>query len=99
MVVVECFIDAYRTLGYEPCDSEVVEKGFEKIALYVQVNGSPTHVARQLPNGIWTSKLGRSFDIEHPFVDQWERIVCMPGYRRFDLKPYGRIDVFLKRPV
>ena len=25
----------------------------------------PTHAARQLPNGWWTSKLGPSFDIEH----------------------------------
>ncbi|MCY7407984.1 MAG: hypothetical protein LH631_11575, partial [Alkalinema sp. CAN_BIN05] len=25
----------------------------------------PQHVARQLPNGLWTSKLGRLEDIEH----------------------------------
>ena len=28
-----------------------------------------THAARQLPNGKWTSKLGRDIDIEHDSVD------------------------------
>jgi hypothetical protein len=28
-------------------------------------DGEPTHAARQLPNGKWTSKLGRWQDIEH----------------------------------
>ncbi len=51
-------------LGYEPCDSDAPESGFTKIALY----GSTlfyTHAARQLPNGLWTSKLGKLEDIEH----------------------------------
>ena len=98
-VTVDCFIDAYRTLGYEPCNNEVAEKGFDKVALYVQSDGSPTHASRQLPNGMWTSKLGRWFDIKHPFVTQWERIVCMPGNLSLDLRKYGRVEAFLKRPV
>jgi hypothetical protein len=28
-------------------------------------DGEPTHAARQLPNGKWTSKLGRWQDIEY----------------------------------
>lgn len=56
---------AFRTLGFEDCENdEQLEPGYEKVALY----GSMlfyTHAARQLPDGRWTSKLGRSEDIEH----------------------------------
>jgi hypothetical protein len=38
--------------------------GREKVALYA-VDAVPTHAARQLPNGWWTSKLGPNVDIEH----------------------------------
>jgi hypothetical protein len=64
---VEAFIQAYRTLGYEICDSPALEPGVEKIAIYVnnRVDREPTHAARQLPSGKWTSKLGRAEDIEH----------------------------------
>ena len=59
----------FRTLGYESCGTEVsLEPGFVKVALY----GSGllyTHAARQLPNGKWTSKLGRGEDIEHDAPD------------------------------
>ena len=55
----------FRSLGYGDCGMDVsLEVGFEKVALF----GSSlyyTHAARQLPNGKWTSKLGRAEDIEH----------------------------------
>ncbi len=60
--------DAFRSLGYEPCADGCVEPGFEKVALY----GSGfvyTHAARQLPDGRWTSKLGKAEDIEHDKPD------------------------------
>ena len=31
-----------------------LEPGFEKIALYADNSGKPTHAARQLDNGRWT---------------------------------------------
>lgn len=62
---LEAFVQAYRTLGYEPCDSAAVEFGVEKIAVYVDDLREPKHAARQLPSGKWTSKLGRGEDIEH----------------------------------
>jgi hypothetical protein len=33
------------------------------------VDGTPTHAARQLPDGTWTSKLGISEDIQHALDD------------------------------
>jgi hypothetical protein len=41
-----------------------VGTGYLKVALY-ESNGFYTHAARQLPDGRWTSKLGKAEDIEH----------------------------------
>jgi len=61
---VAAFVAAFSTLGYMPCSGHVSERGFEKVALFALAE-LPTHAARQLPNGRWTSKLGMSEDIEH----------------------------------
>jgi hypothetical protein len=57
-------VDVFESLGYEVSDNEDLEEGFEKVALYGDLNGF-THAARQLPGGSWTSKLGPLEDIEH----------------------------------
>lgn len=57
------FVEAFQTLGYEPCESADLEQEYEKVALYA--DGFPTHAARQLADGAWTSKLGSEEDIEH----------------------------------
>jgi len=62
------FLAAFATLGYAPCASADPEPGVVKIALYA-VAGTPTHAARQLPDGRWTSKLGPSIDITHTTLD------------------------------
>jgi hypothetical protein len=65
---IEILVEAFGSLGYEPCAVADFETGVEKVALY----GSSlfyTHAARQLPNGKWTSKLGRDVDIEHDTPD------------------------------
>lgn len=65
-VDVAAFIKAFAQLGYELCESADFEKGYRKIALYVTPNTTEcTHAARQLSNGKWTSKLGKSHDIQH----------------------------------
>jgi hypothetical protein len=64
-VTIEAFVEAYRSLGFEPCRSRRLEQGFEKVAIYADASGAPTHAARQLPDGRWTSKLGQYEDIEH----------------------------------
>ncbi len=61
---VEAFLTMFATQRYSSCSSVDVEAGVEKIALYT-ADSIPTHAARQLANGWWTSKLGPSFDIEH----------------------------------
>ncbi len=73
--------------GFVDCTSETLEDGFEKIAIYVDDGGLPQHVARQLPKGLWTSKLGDDCDLEH------NTLRALEGER------YGTAKYFMKRPV
>jgi hypothetical protein len=59
------FIAAFETIGYEVCDNPSMETGFVKIAIYGDAQNVPRHVARQLANGEWTSKIGQYEDIQH----------------------------------
>jgi hypothetical protein len=52
------FIKAFQILGFITCEGPAFEPGVEKIAIFVGRLGTPTHAARSLPNGMWTSKLG-----------------------------------------
>ena len=63
------FVEAYRSQRYEVCDGPHFEAGYEKIALYADASGNPTHAARQRPDGSWTSKLGGLEDIAHSMLD------------------------------
>ena len=78
-------VAAYATLGYAPASSEEPEAGFDRVALFAK-NGMPTHAARQLPNGRWTSKLGQREDIEHD-------LHAVGG------DAYGVVVAVLKRPT
>ena len=75
--------------GFERCDNADLEEAFEKIAVYTRQDGTLTHVARQRPNGVWTSKLGESVDIEHQLHGLED---ASPGAY------YGAATVFLRRP-
>jgi len=69
--VLDAFFKAFSSQGYEPCGDGTLEPGFEKVALYgISSNGQviPTHAARQLQNGKWTSKIGNCEDIQHDAV-------------------------------
>ena len=68
-MTINAFTQAYQTIGYEVCDRPNLERGFQKIAIYADSAGKPTHAARQLPNGKWTSKLGQDEDIEHETLE------------------------------
>lgn len=83
---LEAFRAVFAGLGYAPCDIAAPEPGFEKVALYANELGLPTHAARQLSGGRWTSKLGRAEDIEHALHD-------LEG----DL--YGTVVLLMKRPT
>lgn len=63
---VEAFVQAYRSMGFEICQDAALEAGWEKIAIFAGQDGTPTHAARQLSTGAWTSKLGKLEDIVHP---------------------------------
>jgi hypothetical protein len=62
---VDAFVQAYNLQGYLHVTDSSLEPGKEKIAIFANKLGKPTHAARQLPNGRWTSKLGPQIDIEH----------------------------------
>src|ERR1051325_5229615 len=61
----ESLMAALATIGYTRCVSEEFEAGVEKIAIFVGVDGEYSHVARQLAEGQWTSKIGKAHDISH----------------------------------
>ena len=83
---VAAFIQAFACIDFVPCDNESYEPGFEKIALFATTRGQPKHAARQLVNGLWTSKLGRLEDIEHALHD-------------LEGEEYGSVVQILKRPA
>ncbi len=84
---LENFIDNYGYIGYkELTKSSEYEPGFEKIAIYVDEDGLPSHAARQKDNGCWTSKIGILEDVEHRTLE------CIEGDN------YGMVKVILKRP-
>jgi hypothetical protein len=83
---VAAFLAAFATLGYVPAMGEELEPGWEKVALFADALGVPTHAARQLADGHWTSKLGRLEDIEH-------------NLRDLEGEDYGRVVQVLKRPA
>ena len=41
------FIAAFGKLGYEPVENAELEEGIEKIAIYADEQGDPTHMARR----------------------------------------------------
>ena len=68
LTAIQAFESWLDADGWEPTDNSEFEKGIEKLALYTK-EGSPTHMARMLENGSWTSKLGQSIDISHELND------------------------------
>src|SRR6266516_5297528 len=75
---VECYVELFESLRYHKCICSLKKRRFEKVTLYYDPVGcvatvdhpevlpnSPTHAARQFPNGFWRSKLGTWELIEH----------------------------------
>ncbi len=81
---VNAFVQAYKLLGYLYMTDSSLEPGKEKIAIFATDAGKPTHAARQLPGGQWTSKLGQIIDIEH-------ELSAVEG------PEYGKVSVILAR--
>lgn len=79
-----------RIEGFALCEDGAPFEGVEKVALYAD-EVTMTHVARQLPNGRWTSKLGSDCDIEHE-LEALEGFDGSPDAYR-----YGHIVAFMSR--
>ena len=82
---LESFPALFAALGYQECPTADLEPGYEKVALFAK-DGWPTHAARQLPNGHWSSKRGRWEDIEH------QTLQALAG------PLYGGVARLLRRP-
>jgi hypothetical protein len=91
---VEAFVQAYATEGYAVCENRDLEAGIEKIAIYVDAEGTPTHAARQLADGSWTSKLGDWEDIKHRTLESLETSDD-PAHQALS---YGKVAVIMQRP-
>jgi hypothetical protein len=85
-VTLDAFAAVFVMLGYIMGGDESLEPGFEKVALFADADGTPTHAARQLTSGRWTSKLGLAEDIEH-------ELRALAG------EIYGAVALILKRPL
>jgi hypothetical protein len=85
-------IGILKELGFQVCNDGLLEEGFEKLAVYSINSGVEwDHVARQLPDGQWTSKIGSLLDITHAELESLTRLDQIPGY--------GEVAWFLKRPT
>ncbi len=62
-----------------------MEVEYEKLAIYADADGLPKHVARQLVDGRWTSKLGGWEDIEHEALED------------LDSPDYGTSKMFMRK--
>lgn len=82
---VDAFIDLYASIGYTHCANGQPEIGYEKVAIFT-LNGEPKHAARQLQNGLWTSKLDSHVDVTHT-------IGAMEGGM------YGNVTQYMKRKI
>ena len=83
------FVSAFQTIGYNVCDNEALESGFLKIAIYGDRHQIPRHVARQLEDGEWTSKVGQYEDIQH------KTLKALTG----ETSAYGEVIQIMKRSI
>lgn len=88
---VECFLEAFATLGYVQCSNGKFEIGYQKVALYTDVFRSPKHMARQTLFGQWLSKLGPCEDIMHCKLSQLNGTGPIPN------GIYGAASAYMKR--
>ena len=90
-VPVEGVTSALATVGFVECEGAAMEDGYEKVAIFADEDGF-THVARQMPSGRWTSKLGQHWDIEHELDAMAGFDSAWPSFR------YGEIALIMRRP-
>lgn len=79
-------VKLFEDQGFQVTHNSALENDVEKLAIYVRDN-EVQHVARQLPDGRWTSKIGKQEDISHTLD---ELVSDNP-------LGYGKAKIFLKR--
>lgn len=85
----EAYLRLMRLHGFSECPNGDLEEDVEKICLYFDDDGEFSHVAMQVEDGWWSSKLGQSHDISH------ERLSDLYGGRPYR---YGERLVYMSRP-
>lgn len=96
------FVRAFESIGYKKCENGKFIEGIEKVVIFVNSRGVPTHASRMLESGRWTSKCGLLEDIEHEALSAVEGdaygVAFQFMHRRRDGKPFliDRILTFLK---
>ena len=83
----ENFFRAFEKLEYKRCKNGKRQYGYEKVALYVDGSDVPTHMARELGDGIWHSKLGDFQDIRHHALEAAETVA------------YGTAKYFMRKRI
>lgn len=88
-----------KCFGFEKCEDGNLEKGFFKIALFYS-RKMGIHAARQLSDGLWTSKVGLGVDASHWIetyaggcfgpVAQYMRKKGTPSNNKYPNQPYKR---------
>lgn len=93
----ETLVKAFEKVGFEVCEDDVPEEGYDKMALYkvsplvdpmtgtVIADEGWTHAAKVLDRNVYHSKIGGSFDIKHS------------GGEVFAGSTYGTIYQFMRR--
>ncbi|MGD0464201.1 MAG: hypothetical protein ABSB74_17095 [Tepidisphaeraceae bacterium] len=86
--LAKSLVKVFAGLGYkmDRRGDTSLQPGIDKVAIYAK-GEMWTHAARQLPNGKWTSKLGRDEDIEH------ENPECLCG------DTYGTIHCIMRKAI
>jgi hypothetical protein len=66
---IDKYITYFKNLGFVEIKDSNPEDGVSKIAIYGDNENNFKHVARLLPNGKWTSKIGDWEDIQHDTLE------------------------------
>jgi hypothetical protein len=87
---VDAWVELFVQNGFEQTNSREHERGFEKVAIYVDLTDMlPSHVAKS-DGLIWKSKLGKDQDIEHASLE------ILEGDQGHE---YGIVQVVLKKKL
>jgi hypothetical protein len=69
---IGAYISGFEATGFRLCRSRRYLRGWQKIAIYTLGGQIFKHVAAQLPDSTWTSKLGQGQDITHGALESLE---------------------------